>query len=358
MNTQTLLLNTLCILAYAHQNVPMAHATELIFRVHSAGGDELYLCDAGIRHLEPSGVIRWQNELDSVVANYKRWKGDYPIAWDSEPQVSNLFAWNGGRLFDNSGTRIPRTIASTRSEDHLPHVEAKLQTKVESLKFNFSSPFFGSEYFVDICYRGKALLWPPPGLEIPINYELKSWVTATSLASHNEDKNRSYLAMARPKLTASLVCDYQNSGPMQGAPQAPRFFASDVSELPVEHPSPLGEHLFSREVYNEAHPQRINPATYERFSFTPLSFEVPMRLIWGAQNSLPGAGTTIRPENLYNECKANKFVRYCVARYTFAESPTVGEDRNGVMLSRGMLVGDARFDIFLDLKQTTGASRN
>jgi hypothetical protein len=325
----------------------VAHAASLDFRVHSFGGGELVLCDAGIRHQDSYRRIRAENESDVITAQLKRWNRETG-QWKNESEKQGVNAWNGGALFDENGQRIPRSIASTLSDDHLPHVSAKLQTKIESMNLSFLSSEYGNEFFVDICYHGSALtVWNREWLPMNFNYEVKSWVTATQLASSNgSNENNSYLALAKPKVTASIACDFQGVGAYKDAPVGSHRFQSDLTEMPLEANAPFNQLLFSQES-TQAGAHLPNPFAFERYTFTPLWFSHPIMQIWGSANAA-GPFTSSGGEWLFPTPQPEKSARYCVFRYTFSET---AENASLTNRNRSLQEGNALVEIYLDFKE-------
>jgi hypothetical protein len=326
-----------------------AHAYSLDFRVHSFGGGEIVLCDAGIRHTEPSGWVRSENAYDTVLANLRRWDQS-SNKWKVESEKQKVESWNGGSFLDENGKRIPRTIASTLSEDHLPHVAAKLQTKIDGLNLRFDSPEYGNEFFVDICYHGSGLtVWNRDDIPMDFNYTLRSWITATDLASPvGNSAEHSYLALAKPQVTASIACDFQGMGAYKDAPLAPYRFFSDLTERPVESEGALNLLMYSEEAL-AAGATIPSPFSFERYTHTPLRFSVPLLDVWGAPGAV-GPITTQAGEWFFNTPQRGKAARYCVARYTFKELPSVN---SAAPRTRSMQTGDMLFEVFFEFKQSS-----
>jgi hypothetical protein len=88
--------------------------------------------------------------------------------------------------------------------------------QLRTLEFNFGSSRFGTEFYLDICYRGPQVRGGNPNHQIVLQSTVTDLLTATY--STDSDLN----------VKASVVCDLQNQGTNQGIPSSTDSLSSGI----------------------------------------------------------------------------------------------------------------------------------
>lgn len=157
------------------------------FTVNSSS-PSIYACNAGIRHPERAAIC-WDRSGNSctpsaaAIANSScvctGEAGSTNGSWERDSMISKTADW-----VDNSAgplATIDTDTAATNSTtayNSIYQTDAIAYTKqITELSFNLASETYGSEYFVDICYRGTQVAQANNGN----NYSLKGNVTVTNL---------------------------------------------------------------------------------------------------------------------------------------------------------------------------------
>jgi hypothetical protein len=180
-----ILLASSAFLAFSVQN---AFAINLTFQFAvNSSSPSIYACNAGIRHPERAAICwdRSGNSCDPTTATPPSScvctgeTGSSNGSWERDIMISKTADW-----VDNSGGPISTTdtdTAATNSSsvyNSLYQTDAIAYTKqITELTFNLASETYGSEYFVDVCYRGTQVAQANSGN----NYSLKGNVTVTNL---------------------------------------------------------------------------------------------------------------------------------------------------------------------------------
>lgn len=141
--------------------------------VVGATGTSMYICNAGIRH---SGIAN----LDFLNATY----ADYI---DNQTPL-------GATTTTEVGARDSLSTFNTLFADEA----TSFKQQIVGLTINHQSEFFGSEYFVDFCYRG-----PNVQINNGSNYTLRGDITLTNLRASSLP---SYQLMANLEGRAEAKC--------------------------------------------------------------------------------------------------------------------------------------------------------
>ncbi|MBM3381959.1 MAG: hypothetical protein FJY29_05905 [Betaproteobacteria bacterium] len=189
---------------FSFLNAAQAADINFNFLVNSSGSD-LYACDAGIYDplfLLPIGV-RGSAAQSNIQARVGAYNNGNPIS-----------IWND--LMIQSNTILPpppgfHTVAypsgypgfTTPVIDRLNTVIANSNagTSAGQLTFNLASDYYGARYFVDFCFRGSQLPYPPGEYE----YHVRDVVSATDLGAGT------YLTDADLEVQGKLVCEERSS---------------------------------------------------------------------------------------------------------------------------------------------------
>lgn len=157
---------------FAMSNNASAITSEFTFDVLSSGPD-IYVCNAGLRHINPAGSLSDRQGNGTVstddqgdylqdVMEYRMGQWDIWTSQLSEGQDVRLRATGGSDYVTATGrTRN----GSARLADHKSNFgsDTEKSNVLTYLKFEFSSERFGTEYFVDVCYYGPRFHSGPVG---------------------------------------------------------------------------------------------------------------------------------------------------------------------------------------------------
>lgn len=166
-------------------------------------GQDLFICNAGIRH--SSVHPEFKGGGDVVQFSYE----DFSVPEDSEAR------WRSNRIQVTQGQAQFRMISPTDV--------SSFSNNILNPQFLLSTEAFGSEYFVDVCYRGPAL--SGHSLEARGQYQLEFQLAQVMRAV---GANNGLGVRAQ----VSARCDLQGAGQMRfhrsAAEISPPFFEVDT----------------------------------------------------------------------------------------------------------------------------------
>lgn len=152
--------------------------------VVSSNGSCMYLCNAGIRHAENSSI--YQDEINATYADYV----------DNTTPI-------GATTFSTTPARDSASLFNSVFAD-----DAKAFTKeIVDIAIDLGSENYGSEYFVDFCFRGPQSSQSNNGS----NYTLKGSVTVSNFRA-SDPSAPSYQVIADLAGRAEAKCYLDKSG--------------------------------------------------------------------------------------------------------------------------------------------------
>lgn len=186
-----------------------AHAitSEFTFDVLSSGPD-IYVCNAGIKHLNPQGTLSDTQGNGTVSTDdpgdYLQDVMEYRLGEVDVWDISNVQYGSFHRVRANGSNnyRTATGFDATYSQDPNKHKigfdsNTEKSIALTNLKFELSSERFGAEYFVDVCYYGPRFHSGPVGTYFAASAE----VTFTNLFNNN------YRSLSQLLVKGELYCD-------------------------------------------------------------------------------------------------------------------------------------------------------
>lgn len=287
-----------------------ASAIELSFNftVNSSGPD-IYACNAGIRRPQqnPRQVCYLRDQNSGALSqttcnsgdhncvctgvNGGSWLQDYVVAEFTEVDSGNSARTVKAEM-DRLGSSWSR-LFGTPSGAH-PRVYP-FQKQLNKVTFNLGSETFGTEYFLDVCYRGPQIQYWDDGART--NFSLKARIAATDITN---DRFGNYLNLSGLQVSAVAVCDIQGHGQFQYA-----------GELLPGHPNASTDGF----VYDNMLANRLN-VDNAGDSVNGRSFVFPERPFNTTQVSIFN--------NQWITRNSGKTPRFCVVRYLLREGNRSG----------------------------------
>ena len=196
-----------------------AVSVQFNFDINSSGSS-IYPCDAGIQHAnhasrvcydrttnlscDPTTGTTTENQ-DCVCTGGGSGSEDYKL----DSFTATHADWtDNGQLPTNILTS--NIVAGESSFTRLFEAKNEWDKQLTSLTLNFASDRYGSEFYVDVCYRG-----PQIRAQGNPNYAMQLQSTLTDLISSN---NLAYSQLADLKVKIDSTCDLQSEGSITGFP--------------------------------------------------------------------------------------------------------------------------------------------
>jgi len=182
------------------------------FDVNSSG-PSIYACDAGLMHSPHASTVCYDRETQVACTPSTSNEDQNCICSgpsSEEHKMDNLVAttadWsdNGGVPTNTSSAAV---AAGSSSLARVFSGNTEWSKQITSLVFNFGSSRYGSEFYLDVCYRG-----PQVKQQGTPNHVMALHSTITDLVA----ANYSELSDLNVKVTAT--CDLQGEGSQQGVP--------------------------------------------------------------------------------------------------------------------------------------------
>jgi hypothetical protein len=202
---------TLATMAFS---TPAAFAVNLTFQfaINSSGPD-IYACNAGIRHADSTQVC-WDSETGNSCI---------PTSTNSTSCIctgetdGTKGTWNRDVINAKSGDWLDSTttgsVTSTETQagnsssvytSLFANDDIAYTKRITELSLDLASEVYGTEYFVDVCYRGTQVAQSNNGN----NYSLKGKVTVTNLrASETNAPNYQLIANLQSKAITNCYMD-------------------------------------------------------------------------------------------------------------------------------------------------------
>lgn len=201
----------------------IAREHTFIFRINSSSS-KLYACNAGIKHIKPTNEVcyvsgttnpctRGTHDCECFGPNTGGYLTDY-IQYKQQnilPNDNTTPLVAGTVKVDGQGQDVWKTIPQgMSSQSHNPN---PFFTLLKELTFNFGSERYGTEMFLDVCYRGPQIEFFEDNMNT--SYALKATVLATDLNPNNEPGFVGYQTLSGLNVSAEAVCDVQGLGNYQ-----------------------------------------------------------------------------------------------------------------------------------------------
>lgn len=197
-----------------------AVSVQFNFDVNSSA-PSIYPCDAGLKHESHSSTVCFRPQ-DYSACTPSTSEGDLTCVCSTPTSDEHLMDSMSAKVVNwpDPGTdtaSIPSTtvISGTSSYTRMNSSNEWLK-QLRTLEFNFGSSRYGSEFYVDICYRGAQVRGGNPNHQIV----LQTTVTDLLAATYSTDSDLN--------VKASVECDLQNVGTFQGAPTSTDNLASGI----------------------------------------------------------------------------------------------------------------------------------
>jgi hypothetical protein len=207
-----------------------AQAVNLQFKFDiNSSGPSIYACDAGLKHERHNervcydrvskescnpGICTDDNDCNCVcTGGYNSDAGEYRHDFVR----ASYAAWkDNGEM---AGTQLSaKKIAGLSSYNRIFSERNEWNNQLTSLSFNFGSERYGSEFFLDVCYRGPQIEYFYAGqfsgsTNNSPNFAMKAQATITDFSS----TIKSYEELSGLVVKAKVVCDVQGKGSYQYA---------------------------------------------------------------------------------------------------------------------------------------------
>lgn len=208
--------NFLLLLALLSQSV-FAVELDFTFNVNSSG-PSIYPCDAGIKHASHSNEICYDRETektcdptlcqDGEVCDCRCTGGNDPDDID----YTQDFLTVAHADWVDSGSPLPQTTAATviASDTDFSRIftdKDEWNKQISALTFNLGSERYGTEFYLDVCYRGPQIDYRRNNASNKFRMNLQS--TITDLISTNGLK---YSEVSDLKVRVEGTCDLQGTG--------------------------------------------------------------------------------------------------------------------------------------------------
>lgn len=187
-----------------------AVSVQFNFDVNSSA-PSIYPCDAGVRHASHGSTVCYRPQ-DYTACTPSTTEADLTCVCSTASTEEYLMDSMSAKIVNwpDPGTdtaSIPDTtkIAGTTSFERI-NTSSEWLKQLRTLEFNFGSSRYGSEFYLDICYRAPQVRGGNPNH----NIILQTTVTDLLAATYSTDSDLN--------VKASVECDLQNVGTNQGAP--------------------------------------------------------------------------------------------------------------------------------------------
>lgn len=288
-----------------------AVSLDFSFDVNSSSAS-IYPCDAGLRHeggagqvcydrrdgqsCNPASACNNTSNCDCVCTGVA--SGGIAPALDNVVATSAAWTENGQGAGSNIVTRTnsAKTV-NTNQFVRLFTGVSEWDNQLTSLSFNFGSAKYGTEYFLDVCYRGPQIEYfqafgNDASAAIP-KFKIGLQTTSTTLAGVTS----SYETIAGLKVRSEVYCDQQGQGAYQFAHNGSGVYGVVAHELTT----------------NQDDAASISGASYQKQS-QYVTFN-------------PGQAITLSQNDwIVNYSSATestaKIPRFCKIRYYFKETST------------------------------------
>jgi hypothetical protein len=190
------------------------------FDVNSSA-PSIYPCDAGVRHASHSSTICYVPGTYNACTPSET-EGDLTCICSTPTSDEHLMDSMSAKVvsWPDSGTdtsSIPGTTVISGTSSFAKMNPTNEWTKqLRSLEFNFGSSRYGTEFYLDVCYRGPQVRGGNPNHEIFLQTTVTDLLAATY--SFDSDLN----------VKASVECDLQNQGSSQGIPLSSDDLSSGI----------------------------------------------------------------------------------------------------------------------------------
>ncbi len=197
-----------------------AVSVQFNFDINSSS-PSIYPCDAGLRHESHSTTVCYRPSDYSACS---------PSSTEEESTCVCSTPTTDEHLMDSMSARVvswpdpggdtstipSTTVISGTSLFSRMNSTNEWMKQLRTLEFNFGSSRFGTEFYLDICYRGPQVRGGNPNHQIVLQSTVTDLLTATY--STDSDLN----------VKASVVCDLQNQGTNQGIPSSKDSLSSEI----------------------------------------------------------------------------------------------------------------------------------
>jgi hypothetical protein len=199
------------------------------FDVNSSG-PSIYACDAGLRHEAHASTICYDRETQQACSPSTSGEDQNCICSGpsaEEHKMDNMVAgtadWsdNGGAPTNVGTASVP---AGDSSFARIFAGNSEWNKQITSLVFNFGSSRYGSEFYLDVCYRG-----PQVRQQGSPNHAIALHSTITDLVAAN------YSELADLNIKVTATCDIQGEGTHQGLPDLQANQITGVTGGDVTH---------------------------------------------------------------------------------------------------------------------------
>jgi hypothetical protein len=193
------------------------------FDVNSSG-PSLYACDAGLRHEAHASTICYDRETQTACTPSSGQEEQNcictgPSGQDSKMDslVASTADWsdNGGAPTNTATTTV---TAGDTSFARVFTGNTEWTKQLTSLVFNFGSTRYGTEFYLDVCFRG-----PQVKQQGTPNHVAVLNTTITDLVAAN------YSDLSDLNVKATVTCDLQGEGTQQGLPDLATNQISGIS---------------------------------------------------------------------------------------------------------------------------------
>ena len=201
---------------------------EFAFDVNSSG-PSIYPCDAGIKHMKHNERVCYdrvtQNSCDPSLCTQETQcncvcTGGAGANGDGEYRQDFLKAsyatWTENGEYAPSSVITTAVSAAESTFNRIFSGKNEWDKQLTNLTFNLGSERYGSEFYLDVCYRGPQIEYYQAYLNAQSsdinsfpNFAIKLQSTVTDLVSTNGLK---YSALADLKVKTEVTCDVQGLG--------------------------------------------------------------------------------------------------------------------------------------------------
>lgn len=203
-----------------------AVSLEFAFDVNSSG-PSIYPCDAGIRHVTHTDRVCYdrvtQNSCNPALCTTQEQcncvctggadNGDGEYRMDFMKASYANWTENG----EYAGTSTQASVSATNNNfARLFSANTEWEKQLTGLSFNLGSERYGTEFYLDVCYRGPQIEYyqymQTAGLPLNSfpNFAIKLQATVTDIVSTTN--NIKYSIASDLKVRSDVVCDVQGIG--------------------------------------------------------------------------------------------------------------------------------------------------
>ena len=186
------------------------------FNVYSSGAD-IYPCNAGVFHY--TGGAQLCHLLNSTVSCGAGDVGCVCATGNTQDRVHD-FAAATVTNWDLTGTPVNISVQAYDYQvggvyNQIFNDGTDFSHRLTNLSFNLGSETYGTQYYVDICYRGPQIdYWQN---DVGVNMMLNASTTFTDLNGLSSGTANTYLGLAGVTVGPEVVCDLQGVGANQTA---------------------------------------------------------------------------------------------------------------------------------------------